>query len=780
MGGKQSPRPQLFLVGGIFQHRPGDAHPVKGRGPPPDLIENEQAPLCGVAQDLRHLVHLHHEGGPPGKEIVRRPHPGEHPVAHADVGAPRGDKAPALGHNADERHLAHKGGFARHVGAGDDVHPVFPAVEEGVVGDEEIVLQHPLHHRVPPVPDVDPVGIVHRGADIVVLHRRPGQGAQNVRHRHRLGDGLEPLHLGGDLFPHPGEELIFQRRQPVRGRKDLPLQRLELRGDVALAARQGLLADIILGHLPGIAPGDLDIIAENLVVAHLELGDAGALPLLLLDPGQPGGPAAQKLPQLVGPGIEARADDPALPQGKGRLVHDGAADELPHVDEGVHLVQQLPQKGRTEGLQPRPDVRQLLAHRPKGPQVPPVGRAIDDAAGDALHIVDPAEGLFQALPGHEIPRQGRHGLLPPLDGGDAEEGLFQPLAQKPRPHGRPGLVQHPEEAPLFLSSVERGGELQVPPGGVVQLHILALAIDLQPGDVAQLAFLGLMQIGQQSPRRPDQELLLRGKGLLGKLLCRRFPGALFHKAPFTPLLHAGAQPVPGKGAQPLVAVGPVGEQKLPGGEPPQLIFDVGHRVGPQRLGPGHFPGGDVAEAHPRSPAVPIDRGDEIVAALVQHGAFQHCPRADLADDLPPHQTLGQSRVLHLFADGYLISLGHQTPDIALGAVIRDPAHGGPLGLTALPSRKGEIQLPGHQLGVVKEHLIEIPQAVHEDAVGVLLLHVEILLHHGGEAVCAFSPGLFLLHSVISPSQTAPRWSSGRSPPRQTARSCPRFPGDAPA
>ena len=56
----------------------------------------------------------------------------------ADVGRlSAGDEAAHLGHEDDEGHLAHIGGFARHVGAGDDGAPGRPAVHMGVVGDKE-------------------------------------------------------------------------------------------------------------------------------------------------------------------------------------------------------------------------------------------------------------------------------------------------------------------------------------------------------------------------------------------------------------------------------------------------------------------------------------------------------------------------------------------------------------------------------------------------------------------------------------------------------------------
>jgi hypothetical protein len=39
-----------------------------------------------------------------------------------------------VGHEPDQRHLAHVGAFPRHVGPGDDEHPLIITVHDGVVG----------------------------------------------------------------------------------------------------------------------------------------------------------------------------------------------------------------------------------------------------------------------------------------------------------------------------------------------------------------------------------------------------------------------------------------------------------------------------------------------------------------------------------------------------------------------------------------------------------------------------------------------------------------------
>ena len=175
MGGKEGLRPQLFPVRAVFQHRLGDAHAVKGAGAPPDLVQNKEAPAGGVLQDVRHLSHFHHEGGLPRAEIVAGPDAGKDPVHHPDPGRPGGHEGPHLGHQRDEGHLPHVGGFSRHVGPGDDGDPVLLLPHIRIIGHKQGGFQHLLHHGMPPVVDLDNAALVHHRAAVPVLRRHGGQ-----------------------------------------------------------------------------------------------------------------------------------------------------------------------------------------------------------------------------------------------------------------------------------------------------------------------------------------------------------------------------------------------------------------------------------------------------------------------------------------------------------------------------------------------------------------------------------------------------------------------------
>ena len=76
-----------------------------------------------LVEDGRRLHHLDHEGGAAGGQIVARADAAEQAVDDADMRGFGRHEAAHLGENGDQRVLAQKGGFARHVGAGDQPQP---------------------------------------------------------------------------------------------------------------------------------------------------------------------------------------------------------------------------------------------------------------------------------------------------------------------------------------------------------------------------------------------------------------------------------------------------------------------------------------------------------------------------------------------------------------------------------------------------------------------------------------------------------------------------------
>ena len=72
-------------------------------------------------------------------------------------------------------------------------------------------------------------------------------------------------------------------------------------------------------------------------------------------------------------------------------------------------------------------------------------------------------------------------------------------------------------------------------------------------------------------------------------------------------------------------------------------------------------------------------------------------------------------------------------------MIGHAAHGGLFfsGLAPIPGGEGQIQLPGSQLGILVEHLVEVAQTEKQDAVLIVLLDGVVLPLHGGQFINSF-------------------------------------------
>ena len=757
VGGEQGLGPQPLFVRAVFQHRPGDGHTVVGGRAPADLVQNQQRAGGGVFQHGRHLGHLHHEGGLPRAQVVGRADAGKHPVHHPDPGGTGGDEAAHLRHEHDEGHLTHIGGLARHVGSGDDGQPVLAAVHMGIVGNKEGIFQHPLHHRVAALFDVDDPAVVHRGAAIAVLRRYGGERTQHVQVAYAPRHSLHLAHPLGSGIPQMAEQLILQRRHPALGGQNLVLQLLQLLGEKPLAVHQGLLADVILRHQAVVAFGHLDVIAEHLVIAHFEALDAGALLLPALQRGHHVRAVVDHVPEVVHLVVIALADEAALPDGEGQavvvlVIPDGLLQQGLQVPQAGKPVQKFKAPGgrlcQVRGL-----LRQHGQHRqPIGQRqhIPGVGAAVHHLADDALQVGHLPQGAGQLLPRHRVRRQRRHLILPDGNGGGIAQGLLDPGPDQPVAHGGLRLVQHPQQRALFLLAPDGLGQLQGAPGGEIKLQIpLALGpVHLQAAEMAQVGFLSLLQVGRQRPRRLEAQQRA-AVGALGQLLALR-PHPAGHQrglglggaeAGLPAVLAQAAQAISQKVRQLPFGEGPVGQDGLAGGLGGQAVQEMGQPALPPEGGGGELPGGQVALSQPRPGAVQVDGADEVVPALVQHHVVHGGAGGDDADHVPVHQALRRGRVLHLLTDGHLVPPLDEPGDVALRRVVGHAAHGGALllRLAPVPGGEGQAQLLRAQLGVVVEHLVEVAQPEEQQAVRVLLLHLPVLLHHGGQLRHFISP-----------------------------------------
>ena len=81
-------------------------------------------------------------------------------------------------------------------------------------------------------------------------------------------------------------------------------------------------------------------------------------------------------------------------------------------------------------------------------------------------------------------------------------------------------------------------------------------------------------------------------------------------------------------------------------------------------------------------------------------------------------------------------------------MIGDAAHRGAFVLAAVPARQSKLEFGGRHFRIVEKHLVEIPETVHQDIFPILVLNLEILLHHRRHEKFLTSSKLLHFYSFI--------------------------------
>ena len=312
---------------------------------------------------------------------------------------------------------------------------------------------------------------------------------------------MDPLDGRPHLAAQRLEQFGLAGRDPLFGTKHLGLVLLKLRGDVALRRGQRLAPLVIGRHLGALGVGDLDVVAEDFVVAHLERRDPGPFPLPLLDRRDVLLAAVAKPAGLVQHGVVLRPDHPALRQGRRGPFGQRGLQLRGQVFQEVELVAQLGQgviRRRFEGGENPLQLGQPeegVAEDPELPRSRPVGGG---PAGQPLQVADPVENFAGLGPGQGLAdgQLDRVEAAPNL--GHVTERGEEPVAQQPGAERSDGAVQHFQQGDAAGSGAERLHQLQVAPGHLVQPEIALGAAHRRPPEVGQAAGLELGEVAEDA------------------------------------------------------------------------------------------------------------------------------------------------------------------------------------------------------------------------------------------------------------------------------------------
>ena len=181
---------------------------------------------------------------------------------------------------------------------------------------------------------------------VPIVHLRPDVAAGNRALRQR-GPDVEPGEDAGGALDSPdgvpdrraerSEELGLADRHPLLGAEHARFVLLELGRDVALGGGQRLAPLVVGGDPGGVGVGDLEVVAEDLVEPDLERGDAGAVPLALLERGDVLVAAVAERAQLVELAVVAVANDAAIGQELWRPLLEGPGELAAEIGKEIEL-----------------------------------------------------------------------------------------------------------------------------------------------------------------------------------------------------------------------------------------------------------------------------------------------------------------------------------------------------------------------------------------------------------------------------------------------------------
>jgi hypothetical protein len=179
--------------------------------------------------------------------------------------------------------------------------------------------------------------------------------------------------------------------------------------------------------------------------------------------------------------------------------------------------------------------------------------------------------------------------------------------------------------------------------------------------------------------------------------------------------------------------GRIGQQQLPRLDPPQL-FEQRARHATVRS--GHLGRTQLARRRfehrqPEGLPRPQCHQRELATGLDPPRITRQAGRHHL-DDLALHQALARdlTRVLDLLADRHAITELRQALQVLVRGVHRDAAHRNWIRLRLVAGGERDVEQRRSDLGVLQEHLVEVPHPVEQDLVRVLRLDGEELTHHG--------------------------------------------------
>ena len=357
--------------------------------------------------------------------------------------------------------------------------------------------------------------------------------------------------------------------------------------------------------------------------------------------------------------------------------------------------------------------------------LPRISFSGSNAAQDALHVPQLTQVYLRFLQGFGILNEVLDDIVSRVQLLQVHDGHGQPLAQHAGAHGTGAFVQglHQGDAIGPRRTLEY---FQITQGELIHPHKLGLVYAADSTDIPEAHVLGLFQIHQQGAGAADaQRIGFHGKALEAvhsQLALEALHGGIVHEGP---LVDGGGKNVSQALAQSLFI--PALHHQFLGFEG----ADQGGDIVQGTLGHLELAGAHIQEGGAALVLFHREAAEVVVLLGIQHVLAKGDARRNNLRYTAFDKFLGKFRVLQLVADGHLKTGPHKFGKVVLQGMVWESGHGHgalvPIGLFGLH----QAQYPNGRNGIVRVALVEVSHAVQQQGFGVLCLHLEVMLEHGG-------------------------------------------------
>ena len=337
--------------------------------------------------------------------------------------------------------------------------------EAKIVGNKALALlaQKLFDDRMAAADDEQLAGSVEFRARVAAVRGQLCERSEHVELRDGRG-GAPQAPLACAAIPSaPRRKLALDFEDALVGGENFALVFLQLGRGEALGIHQRLLALVVRGREMQIGLRNLDVVAEDLVEANLQRGDAGAFALALFHRGDDLLAVLAEVAQFVEFGVVTAADHARVGGERRRLVGDGAFEPLAHVGKFVDL----PWRSRSSSLPPmRGGVRKFFSTGSCASDLRSATSSRGVARPSVMRLVRRSRSWMPRSSLRISPRttvccdEMRHGVEARLDGVAVDQRAQHPGAQQTRAHAGDGGVQRGDQsrgsAARLLSSVKIG------------------------------------------------------------------------------------------------------------------------------------------------------------------------------------------------------------------------------------------------------------------------------------------------------------------------------------